>query len=80
MIQMSSPTDDMETGGAVLKIDEDTGKPYWSLWGADWKDGEDMDADESIEYAPEAFPPGTRIVIIEPGPDTEVSQKFYADG
>ena len=70
--------DPIETGGAELKIDDETGKPYWSLWGADWKDGEDMDAGESISLNPDTYPPGTRIVIIEPGPDSKVSREFYA--
>lgn len=65
------------TGGAELQIDDETGKTYWSLWGAGWKDGEDMDVGENIIYSPDTFPVGTRIVIMEPPVDSEVSQKFY---
>ena len=66
-----------QTGGARLRVDEDTGKPYWSLWGEGWKDGQEMDPDENVELSPTAFPPGTRIVIIEPDMDSKVSQEFY---
>ncbi len=70
--------EEVESGGACHRVDEDTGKPYWELWGADWKDSEDMDPHEIIKFDPRHFPPGTRIVVIEPGPDSEVSQEFYA--
>lgn len=65
------------TGGAKLRVNDD-GEPYWSLWGADWKDGTDMDPGHPVTLSPAAFPPGTRITIHEPGPDTEASRKFYA--
>lgn len=65
-------------GGAKLKTDDDTGKPYWSMWGEGWKDGQDMDPGECITLNPDTFPPGTRIVIYEPGPDTKVSREFYS--
>jgi len=67
------------SGGARLKIDEDTGKPYWSLWGEGWKDGEDMDPGEPQVLSPDAFPPGTIIEVHEPDPDDPRSQKFYGD-
>ena len=67
-----------ESGGATLEVDEDTGKPYWSMWGAGWKDGSDMDPGENIILNPDTFPPGTRIVIIEPDMDSKVSREFYA--
>lgn len=66
-----------ETGGGTLEIDEDTGKPHWVLWGADWKDEDRMDEGECMQLAPHAFPPGTRVIILEPNsPETD---KFYAD-
>jgi hypothetical protein len=74
------PSEEMcETGGATLCLNEDTGLPYWELWGADWKDSCDMEDKEVIEFCPTTFPLGTKILIIEPGPDTQVSQDFYQD-
>lgn len=69
--------DETESGGAYHRVDEDTGKPYWELWGEGWKDSEDMEPHEIIKFDPRHFPPGTRIVVIEPGPDTEISHEFY---
>jgi hypothetical protein len=69
---------EQETGGARLKMDDETGRPYWSLWGEGWKDREDMDPGENVTLSPDAFPPGTRIVVIEPDMDTKVSRDFYA--
>lgn len=66
-----------DTGGAELKINEDTGKPYWELWGADWKQADDMDDGEAMQLSPDAFPLGTRVTITEPGPDDPRSQEFY---
>ena len=66
-----------ETGGAELCVDDETGKPYWALWGEGWKDGEDMDPGEQILLHPDTFPPGTRLVILEPDIDSKVSRKFY---
>jgi hypothetical protein len=69
--------DEIESGGASLNVDEDTGKAFWRLWGADWKDGQDMGPDEPIILNPDTFPPGTRVVVIEPSPDTPAAQNFY---
>ena len=33
----------IESGGAYHEIDEDTGNPYWRLWGDGWKDDESLD-------------------------------------
>lgn len=65
-------------GGAKLKIDEDTGTPFWSLWGEGWKDGQDMDPGELVRLNPDTFPVGSRVVIYEPPPDSKASRKFYA--
>ena len=65
----------VETGGANLEVDDVTDKPYWSLWGEGWKDGEDMNPGEPLQMLPTAFPPGTRIVVIEP--QNETTDKFY---
>jgi hypothetical protein len=65
-------------GGANLRTDEDTGKPFWSLWGEGWKDGQDMDPGECVVLNPDTFPAGSRVVIYEPGPDTKASREFYA--
>lgn len=52
------------SGGAHHRICEDTGKPYWELWGEGWKDSEDMSPNEVMKMDPRSFPPGTRIVVI----------------
>lgn len=69
--------DETESGGAYHRVDEDTGKPYWELWGEGWMDTEDMEPCKIIKLSPKHFPPGTRIVIIEPGPDTKEASEFY---
>lgn len=69
--------DEVESGGATRETDEDSGEPYWSCWGADWKDANDMNARECLVLSPATFPEGTRILVIEPGPDSKVSMRFY---
>jgi hypothetical protein len=64
-----------ESGGAELCLDEDTGQPFWDLWGAGWKGGDALDPNQLMELSPRAFPVGTRVVIVEPGPDA--TQDFY---
>ena len=66
-----------ETGGAYHEIDEDTGNPYWRLWGAGWKDDESMNPNEVMKLDPRSFPPGTRIVVIEPDVGDPKSKAFY---
>lgn len=65
-------------GGARLRIDEETGKPFWSLWGEGWKDGQDMEPGECVRLHPDTFPVGTAVVIHEPHPDSVASREFYA--
>lgn len=81
-IQDAQPVEDVfeketESGGAYHEIDDETGLPYWRLWGEGWMDDERMDAGEVITFDPKAFPPGTRIVVIEPGIEDPRSVKFY---
>lgn len=68
-----------ETGQAHLEVDDVTGMPHWVLSGEGWKDSEAMSTGELIQFSPKAFPPGTRIIIMEPDMDTEVSQEFYKE-
>jgi hypothetical protein len=69
---------EQETGGAYHRIDDETGMPYWELWGVDWKDSESMSVGAAMELLPTAFPPGTRIVVIEPHMDDPRSKAYYA--
>ena len=71
--------EEVESGGAYHRIDEDTGEPHWELWGEGWKDSDSMDPNEVMALDPRSFPPGTRIVVIEPGLDDEKSEAFYKD-
>jgi len=64
-----------ETGGANLEIDDETGMPYWELWGEGWKDTDRMDVGEEMKMLPTSFPPGTRIVVIEP--QGGLTREFY---
>lgn len=56
---------DLATSWATLSIDEETGKPYWSLSGDGWKDGVDMDLGHAICLGPETFKEGDRVEIHE---------------
>lgn len=67
-----------KSGGADLRFDGH-GKPYWRLWGAGWKDGESLDPGMEVSLSPEAFPPGTRIVILEPPPGDSRADNFYRE-
>lgn len=65
------------TGGGTHEIDDETGNPYWKLWGEGWKDSEEMDINEAMTLDPRSFPPGTRILVIEPDMDDPCSVEFY---
>jgi hypothetical protein len=70
-------SDEAHSGGAMHRIDEETGKPFWELWGESWEDTDALDAGKPMTLDPTAFPPGTRIVIIEPCPDDPRAVAFY---
>ena len=69
--------DECESMGAYHRIDEDTGLAYWEAWGAGDKDSENLDPDEPIKLLASSFPPGTRIVVIEPDINSKISRDFY---
>jgi hypothetical protein len=71
-------TENVPQGGARLSVDEETGKPFWSLWGADWMDGMDMNPGDPVRLNPGAFPTGTVVLIHEPDMDSEAAREFYA--
>lgn len=74
---MGRKRQEQETGGANLRIDDETGMPYWELWGEGWKDSVSEEVGKAMEMLPTAFPPGTRIVVIEPDMDSDASKAFY---
>jgi hypothetical protein len=75
--RLRAEADDSESGGATRETDEETSEPFWSCWGADWKDSNDMNARECLVLSPATFPEGTRILVIEPGPDSKTAMAFY---
>ena len=68
-----------EASGAYHRIDDDTGEPYWEVWAAGDKDSEELDPDEPITFKADTFPPGTRIVVLEPDIDSKESRSFYVN-
>ena len=49
-----------------IDVDDETGKPFWRGGGADDKGETEFGKDEPLIMHPGHFPPGTRVVVIEP--------------
>ena len=49
-----------------IEVDDETGKPYWTGAGAADKERSDFDPGEPLTMNPDAWPPGTTVVVTEP--------------
>jgi hypothetical protein len=60
-----------------IDVNEETGIPFWR--GREPGDKEDLifDAGETLTMKPECFPPGTRVIVIEPR-NAEWYRKYFA--
>lgn len=59
-----------------IDVDDETGRAFWRGAGADDKDESIFDPDEPLTMLAAHFPPGTRVVVIEPWDEEFYSRLF----
>jgi hypothetical protein len=70
--------EEYESGQIRIDVDEDSGRPFWRGAGADDKEETCLGYDQPIMLDPRHFPPGTRVVIVEPW-DEEFYWKLFEE-
>lgn len=61
-----------------IRVDDETGKPYWYGAWADDKEGTRFDEGEPLTLDPNHWPPGTRIDCEEPW-DEQFYERLFAE-
>jgi hypothetical protein len=63
---MPEKGEEYESAWFRVEVDDETGRPSWGGGGAGDKERTEFGSGEPLVLDPAHFPPGTRIVVIEP--------------
>lgn len=70
---MSERREEFESAHWTVDVEEETDRPFWRGAGSGDKEETVFDQGDPLIMRPEHFPPGTRIVVIEPW-----DEEFYS--